>query len=146
MIRVLVIFSALMVVVSTLAGPLQAMPLNQGQPQCAPNCYYVTRMVPCTRTEMVGHVVPCQTLVPVPRVTYRPQRLLLKGMPVGPACGQDPCTKCCPQPFCEMAVQQVPCVQYDYKPVTHYNVQYRQVCRPVMLPQTFMVQAYPLCP
>jgi hypothetical protein len=94
---------------------------------------------------MVADVVPCSRTVPVQKVGYRTQKVLLKGTPVGQACGIDPCTKCCPQPFCQVVEQQVPYVYCEPKTVTSYTLNYRPVCRTVMMPQTFMVQAYPMC-
>jgi hypothetical protein len=70
---------------------------------------------------------------------------MLRGFPTGRPCGLDPCTKCCPQPFCEIVDQKVPYIYYEYKTIPDYRVIYRPVCRPVMLPQTYMVEATPLC-
>jgi len=71
---------------------------------------------------------------------------MLKGIPVGQPCGMDPCTKCCPQPFCQVVEQKVPYYYCEKKTVTSYNVVYKPVCRTVMMPQTYMVQAQPMCP
>ena len=102
-------------------------------------------MIPCTRTEIVAEVQPVYRTICVPRVAYRPQKFMLKGIPVGQACGLDPCTKCCPQPFCQVVEKPVPYVYYEKQKVRSYCVNYKPVCRPVMLPQTYMVQCYPMC-
>lgn len=117
----------------------------QCAPPCPPPCTLITKMVPCTRTEMVACVQPVVQCVNVPKIAYRPQKFLLKGTPVGQPCGLDPCTKCCPQPFCEVVEQPVPYVYYEQKKIRSYTVSYKPVCRPVMLPQTYLVQAYPVC-
>jgi hypothetical protein len=114
-------------------------------PRCAPPTTLITKMVPCTKTEIVSEVVPYTRCVPVKKIGYRCQKVMLKGFPVGLPCGQDPCTKCCPQPFCQVVDQKVPYVYYETQKVRSYTIRYRPVCRPVMLPQTYMVQAYPMC-
>jgi hypothetical protein len=115
------------------------------QPPSCPQRTLVTRMVPCTKTELVAEVLPCTRTVPVQMVGYKSQRVMLRGFPTGQPCGIDPCTKCCPQPFCEVVDQKVPYIYYEYKTVPDYRVVYRPVCRPVMLPQTYMVEATPMC-
>ncbi|MEW6351147.1 MAG: hypothetical protein AB1646_18985 [Thermodesulfobacteriota bacterium] len=113
-------------------------------PPCAPEPKFVTKMVPCVKTETVAEVVPCWTTVPVTRVGYKCQKVLVKGTPVGPACGQDPCTQCCPQPFSQVVDQMVPFTYCDYQKVPYYQVQYKKVCRPVWLPQTYRLDLCPL--
>lgn len=115
------------------------------QPCAPPPCTFITKMVPCTRTEIVGEVKPVTQCVPVRKIGYRMQKVLLKGTPVGFPCGLDPCTKCCPQPFCQVVEQKVPYVYFEHKTIRSFQVCYKPVCRPVMLPQTYMVQAHPMC-
>jgi hypothetical protein len=73
------------------------------------------------------------------------QNVMLKGIPVGCQYGKDACTKCCPQPFCQVVHQKVPYTYYEMQAVPWYNVCYKPVCRQVMLPQTYMVEANPIC-
>jgi hypothetical protein len=105
----------------------------------------VTRMVPCTKTEMVAEVVPCTKMVPVKKIGYRIQNVMLKGTPVGQPCGMNPCIKCCPQPFCQVVQQKVPYEYYEPKAVPWYNVVYKPVCRQIMMPQQYVVEAVPMC-
>jgi len=114
-------------------------------PPSCPERTLVTRMVPCTRTELVAEVLPFTRTVPVQMVGYKTQKVLLKGIPTGQPCGLDPCTKCCPQPFCQVVEQKVPYIYYEYKCVPDYRIVYKPICRPVMLPQTYMVDATPMC-
>jgi hypothetical protein len=102
-------------------------------------------MVPCYKTEMVPEVQPSCRVVPVQRTGYRIQNVMLKGTPVGQACGQDPCTKCCPQPFCQVVQQKVPYCYWENVTVPSYKVVYKPVCRQVMLPQTYLVESLPMC-
>lgn len=144
--RTLVGVIAGLLLVGAFLEPVQAMNFYPPPSPCAPPpCTFVTRMVPCTRTEIVGEVVPYTQCVPVQKVGWRTQKVLLKGSPMGQPCGIDPCTKCCPPPFCEVVEQKVPFTYYENKTVQSYAVNYRPVCRPVMLPQTYMVQSFPLC-
>jgi len=147
---VAVVAGLLIIVVAAGAAPAWNWfsPPQPCAPPCAPPCpppTFVTKMIPCTRTEIVADVQPVVQCINVPKIAYRPQKFLLKGIPVGQPCGLDPCTKCCPQPFCEVVQQPVPYVYYEQKKIQSYNVSYRPVCRPVMLPQTYMVKAYPMC-
>jgi hypothetical protein len=144
MIRVVVVVSAVLFIFSAIAGPAESMTPFMGKPGCAPPPYYVTKLVPCVKTEMVGCVKPCTRYVPVKTVRFRCQRFLLKGTPVGCAQGASPCVRCCPQPYCRIVERKVPCVTWAYKPVKYYNVCYRPVCRRVWLPQTYRVQPIPL--
>lgn len=114
-------------------------------PSCGPQQTIVTKMIPCVRQEIVGEVQRTARYVPVWKVGYKTQRVLLKGSPIGRPCGQDACTKCCPQPFCEVVNQKVPYYYCEYKKVPWYNIVYKPVCRPVMLPQQYLVEAVPLC-
>jgi hypothetical protein len=113
-------------------------------PPCIQQCL-ITKMIPCVRTEMVAEVQPCTRTVPVTKVGYRTQKIMLKGSPVGQPCGIDPCTKCCPQPFCQVVSQKVPYYYCEYRKVPSYNIVYKPVCRTVMMPQLYNVQAIPLC-
>jgi hypothetical protein len=153
MARVVVVIMASLLLVS---GVMVALVDAGGVPPCAPpTCApppppcpprtLVTRMVPCTRTEMVAEVIPFTRTVPVQKIGFRTQKVLLKGIPTGQPCGLDPCTKCCPQPFCQVVDQKVPYVYYEKQCIPDYRVVYKPICRPVMLPQTYMVEAYPLC-
>lgn len=134
----LVLFAA-----SVVSG--ECMNCYPGPSPCGSCGTLVTRMVPCVRTEMVAEVQPCMRAIPVKRIGYRMQNFMLRGIPVGSPCGQDPCTKCCPQPFCQVVQRQVPYVYYQPVCVPWYNVVYRPVCRPVMVPQTYLVQTIPMC-
>lgn len=138
-----------LILIAALSSPVHAWNCypapNPCAPQCAPPSTLVTKMVPCMKTEIVADVVPYEQCVPVKKIGYRTQKVMLKGVPVGQPCGLDPCTKCCPQPFCQVVEQKVPYVYYETKKVRSYNICYRPVCRPVMLPQTYLVQAYPMC-
>lgn len=146
--RVMVVVLAATLFLAALAGPAESMnacyPPTCSPPPC-PQRTLVTKMVPCTRTEVVAEVQPCTRMVPVQRVGYRMQNVMLKGTPVGRPCGQDPCTKCCPPPFCQVVQQKVPYTYYEMQSVPWYNVCYKPVCRQVMLPQTYMVEATPMC-
>jgi len=150
MCRSVALLSVVVLALTALAAPGYAMMRHPCPPACPPppppEVTYQTRMVPCVRTDLVPEVRPCSAVVPVPVVQYRCQPVLLKGTPVGSPCGMDPCTKCCPQPFCQVVTRQVPYVTYTTKVVPYYSVYYRPVCRPVCLPQTYKVEAYPLCP
>lgn len=115
------------------------------QGACCPQRTVVTRMVPCVKTELVAEVVPCTRMVPVKKVGYRIQNVMLRGMPVGQPCGVDPCVRCCPQPFCQVVQQKVPYEYYEPKAVCTYNVVYRPVQRQIMLPQNYVVEAVPMC-
>lgn len=143
--RLVVIVSA---VVMVLAGPADngtCMNPYAGSSGCAPPCRYVTKMVPCVKTELVPQVVPCTAVVPEKRIGFRCQKVLLRGVPVGPPHGANACTRCCPEPFCRVVVQKVPYAYCVPKCRPYYNVVYRRVCRTVWLPQTYKVDAIPLC-
>ena len=127
-----------------IAAPAMSQSFCGMPPTCAPEPKYITQMVPCTKQECVAEVVPCWTTVPVTRTAYRCQKFLVKGTPVGQACGQGPCTQCCPQPFCTVQEQMVPYQYCDYEKVQYYQVQYKKVCRPVWLPQTYRLDFCPL--
>ena len=144
--RVMVGLAAVLIAIALAASPAFCSWPGPAQGQgCAPQCTYVTKMVPCVKTQMVPEVIPCKTYIPVQKVGYRCQKILLKGTPVGAACGADGCTQCYPQPFCKVVTQKVPYTYCVPKCVTYYQVRYRKVCCPVMLPQKYMVQAIPLC-
>lgn len=145
--RALVAIVAGFVILGAVAGPVHCMNCYPPPNPCSPPppCTMITKMVPCMRTEIVADVQPCTRTVPVRKIGYRTQKVLLKGMPVGSPCGLDPCTKCCPQPFCQVVEQKVPYVYCEQQTVRSYNVVYRPVCRPVMLPQNYLVRAYPMC-
>ncbi len=138
-----VVGALLLLAASVVSG--ECMNCYPGPAQCGSCGTFVTRMVPCVRTEMVAEVQPCTRAIPVKRIGYRIQNFMLKGIPVGSPCGQDPCTKCCPQPFCQVVQRQVPYVYYQPMCVTCYNVVYRPVCRQVMVPQTYLVRETPMC-
>lgn len=144
--RVMVGIVAAFIAVALFASSAECSGPGAGWRQnCAPPCTYVTKMVPCIKTKWVPEVIPCKTVVPCPKIGFKCQKILLKGTPVGSACGADPCTTCYPQPFCKVVTQKVPYTYCEPKCVTYYKVQYRKVCYPVMLPQTYQVQAIPLC-
>ena len=94
---------------------------------------------------MVAEVQPATRVVNVQKTGFTVQNVMLKGTPIGSACGQDPCTKCCPQPFCQVVQQKVPYTYCEMVSVPYYNVVYKPVCRQVMLPQNYMVEATPMC-
>jgi hypothetical protein len=94
---------------------------------------------------MVPQLVPQMMVVPELKTGYRCRKILVRGFPVGCPRGIDPCTKCCPQPFCHVVNQTVPFTYTVPKKVCSYNVVYKPVCRTVWLPQTFKVQAIPMC-
>jgi len=148
---VVVVIASLFFITAILSGSAQSMgrqgcpPPNYCPPPKCPERTLVTRMVPCMKTELVAEVLPCTKTVPVQMVGYKTQRVMLRGFPTGQPCGLDPCTRCCPQPFCEIVDQKVPYIYYDYKTIPDYRVVYRPVCRPVMLTQTYMVDATPMC-
>jgi hypothetical protein len=112
---------------------------------CAPSCSYVTRMVPCVKTELVPEVQPCSVVVPETRVGYRCRPIMIKGTPVGCAAGAGACVQCYPRPFCQVVNQTVPFYYTVPKVVPSYNLVYRKVCKPVWLPQTYKVEAVPMC-
>jgi hypothetical protein len=143
--RAMVAVVGALLLLAGFAAPGECMNCYPGPAQCAPPRTLVTKMVPCVRTEIVAEVQPCTRVVPVKRIGYKMQNVMLKGIPVGSPCGQDPCTKCCPQPFCQVVQQKVPYVYYEPAPMPSYNVVYKPVCRQVMLPQTYMVEAVPMC-
>lgn len=144
MARVVVVVMASMLLVSgLLSSPAQS--FNGCQPPQCPPRTLITKMIPCVRTEMVAEVQPSTRCIPVTKMAFRTQKILLRGIPVGRPCGQDPCTKCCPQPFCQVVEQKVPYYYCEYKKVPSYNIVYKPVCRTVMLPQTYCVEAVPLC-
>ena len=98
--RVVVVCAAL-VLVACVVGPAACM--NNFVPApCPPASYCVTKMVPCVKTEMVASVRPVSMCVPVQKVGYRCQKVLVKGTPLGAPCGSSPCVQCCPQPFCKV--------------------------------------------
>ncbi len=142
--RVMVVVGAAALLLVGLVGSAQSMNPCM-PPQCGPQQTLVTRMVPCVRTEMVAEVQPCTRTVMVPKVAYKVQNVMLRGTPVGMACAQDPCTKCCPQPFCQVVQQKVPYVYHVPQAVPWYNVVYKPIRRQVMLPQTYLVEAVPMC-
>jgi hypothetical protein len=144
--RVMVVVVATALLLVSLAG--SALSWNgcmPPPPQCGPQQTFVTKMVPCVRTEMVPEVQPCTRTVTVQKVGYKTQNFLVKGTPVGMACSQDPCTKCFPQPFCQVVQQKVPFVYCEPVQVPWYNVVYKPVCRKVMMPQTYLVETVPVC-
>ncbi len=144
--RVMVGLAAILITIALAAGPAWCFWAGSGMGKsCAPQCSYVTKMVPCVKTNWVPEVIPCKTYVSVPKTAYRCQQVLLKGTPVGNACGADGCTRCFPQPFCQVVTQKVPYTYCVPQCVTYYQVRYRPVSCPVMLPQKYMVQAIPLC-
>ncbi|MBI4965843.1 MAG: hypothetical protein HY913_21375 [Desulfomonile tiedjei] len=143
--RVMVSIVIVMVFLVGVVGSAQSMTPYPPQGACGPQRTMVTKMIPCMKTEMVAEVVPCTRVVPVKRIGYRMQNVMLKGMPVGQPCGLDPCIKCCPQPFCQVVQQKVPYEYYEPQTVRTYNVVYKPVCRPVMLPQNYLVEAIPMC-
>jgi hypothetical protein len=144
-----VLIASLLLIVGISSGPAESMGgYSCPPPSCGPPCpqrTLVTRMVPCMKTELVAEVLPCTRTVPVQMVGFKSQKVMLRGIPTGQPCGLDPCVKCCPQPFCEVVDQKVPYTYYEYKTVPDYRVVYRPVCRPIMLPQTYMVEATPMC-
>ena len=102
-------------------------------------------MVPCVKTELVPQVVQSTACIPVTKVKYRNQKVLIKGTPVSPCGPGSPCVKCCPQPFCKVVVQKVPYTYCETKKVPYYSVVYKRVCRKVMVPYTYRIDAVPLC-
>ncbi len=143
--RVMVAILVAMVFLVGVVGSAQSMaPCPPPAPSCPPKTI-MTKMVPCMKTEMVAEVVPCTKVVPVRKIGYRMQNVMLKGIPVGQPCGLSPCIQCCPQPFCQVVQQKVPYEYYEPKSVTTYNVIYKPVQRPVMLPQNYLVEAIPMC-
>ena len=145
MARVMVIITAGLIALIGFASVGECMYPFPGAGSCGPRCSYVTKMVPCVKTEMVPEVQPCTTVIPVQKVEYRCQRFLVHGTPVGCPQGADPCTKCCPVPFCKVVTRNVPYVRCVPQQVPWYNVVYKPVCRRVWLPQTYKVTEYPLC-
>jgi len=143
--RTMVVVSVALMLVAALAVPAQCMNPCQPPPPAPPQCGYVTKMVPCVKTQMIPQLVPCTAVVPERKIGYRCQKVLVRGCPVGLPKGVDPCTQCCPQPFCQVVTQQVPFTYCVPKKVCYYNVVYKPVCRTVWLPQTYKVQATPLC-
>jgi hypothetical protein len=143
---VVVTMASLVLCLGLLAVPAQSYQGCAPQPQCAPPPRtLVTRMVPCVKTEMVAEVQPCTRCIPVQRVGWTTRKVMLKGTPVGQACGQSPCIKCCPQPFCQVVEEKVPYVYYEYKKIPWYNIVYKPVCHQIVLPQTYCVEATPMC-
>lgn len=113
---------------------------------CGPQCFYVTKMVPCVETKMVASVEQAEACVPQPYVEYRTQKVLVKECPIGcPPGGSNPCLTCYPSPSCKVVCRDVPCIRYCTKKVPYYRVCYKPVCRKVMRPQVFKVQTIPLC-
>jgi hypothetical protein len=147
MARVVVALMASFLFVSGFAaGPAQS--YMGCAPPPPPTCgqqTVVTKMIPCVRQEIVGEVQQTTRCVPVWKVAYKTQRVMVRGCPIGPPCGMDPCTKCCAQPFCQVVDQKVPYYYCEYKKIPWYNVVYKPVCRPVMMPQQYLVEATPMC-
>lgn len=145
--RIVFAFMAAAILVAGIAASAECMAggCYPAPVQCGPQRSLITKMVPCMRTELVAEVKPCVKTVPVQRVGYRLQNFMVCGTPVGQPCGLDPCTKCCPQPFKQVVQQKVPYVYYEPQCVQSYEVVYRPVCRPVMVPQTYMVETTPMC-
>lgn len=143
--RTLVVVSVALILITTFAVSGHSMNPCQPPAPCPPQCGFVTKLVPCVKTQMVPQLVPCTTVVPEQRVGYKCQKVLVQGCPVGPPHGADSCTKCCPQPFCQVVTRQVPFTYCVPKTVCYYNVVYKPVCHTVWLPQTYKVQAMPLC-
>ena len=143
--RVVVAVLVMLALLVGIVGSAQSMNAYPMPGQNCPQRTLITKMVPCTRTELVAEVVPCTRMVPVKQIGYRTQNVLVKGIPVGQACGLDPCTKCCPQPFCQVVQRTVPYEYYVPQCVPWYNVVYKPVCRPVMMPQQYLVESIPLC-
>jgi hypothetical protein len=143
--RVVVAVLVTLALMAGIVGSAQSMTAYPMPGQNCPQRTMVTKMVPCTKTELVAEVVPCTRIVPVKKIGYRTQNVMIKGTPVGRPCGMDPCTKCCPQPFCQVVQQCVPYEYYEPKAVPWYNVVYKPVCRQVMMPQQYMVEATPMC-
>jgi hypothetical protein len=143
--KVVVLASLALIVGVGLAGQALCKNACGAAPQCAPACSYVTRMVPCVKTELVPEVQPCSVVVPETKVGYRCRPVMIKGVPVGCPAGAGSCVQCYPQPFCQVVNQTVPFYYTVPKVVPSYNLVYRKVCKPVWLPQTYQVQAVPLC-
>ena len=141
---VVVIVASLILMSGFFQGPAESFNCCPPPTPCVQQCF-VTKMIPCVRTEMAAEAQPCTRCVPVTRVGFRTQKVMLKGCPVGQPCGLDPCTKCCPQPFCQVIEQRVPYYYYEYTKVPWYNIVYKPVCHTVMMPQTYCVQATPMC-
>ena len=143
--RVMVAIIVALVFLAGIVGSAQSMtPCPPPAPPC-PQRTVVTKMVPCVKTELVAEVVPCTRIIPVKKIGYRTQNVMLKGTPVGRPCGVNPCIQCCPQPFCQVVQQKVPYEYYEPKSVPWYNVVYRPVQRQIMLPQNYVVEAIPMC-
>jgi hypothetical protein len=142
---VVVVMASLFLCSSFLSGPALSFNKCAPAPQCCPQQTMVTRMVPCTKTEMVAEIQPCTRCIPVQKTGWTTRKVMLRGTPVGRACGQDPCTKCCPQPFCQVIEQKVPYCYIEYKTIPWYNIVYKPVCKTFMLPQTYLVEAVPMC-
>jgi hypothetical protein len=143
--RASVVLIAATMTVAGLSLSVQAYMGASGPSQCPPGDQFVTVMAPCVKSEWVAETQPCMTPVPVKRVCYKDQKILVKATPVGPACGKDPCVRCCPKPMCKVVTQKVPMVYYEQQLVPSYNIKYRKVCKKVMVPYTYKVQAFPLC-
>ncbi len=145
--RVTVVISAVVALLAALTVSAHAMGFYPppAQPNCAPQCTYVKKMVPCIKTELVPEVKLSTVTVPVRRVGYRPQRVLVKETPVGRPCAVDSCVRCFPRPSCKVVTQKAPYVYYESQCVPSYNVTYKKVCRKVLRPQVFKVETRPLC-
>ncbi|MFC1835567.1 hypothetical protein ACFL2Q_12650 [Thermodesulfobacteriota bacterium] len=143
--RVLVSTSLVCFLLVVVAIPGHCMYPYPNQGSCGPKSYNVTKMVPCVRMKCVPQVVPCKTVVPVQKIGYKCQKVLVKGTPVGCPQGIDPCTKCCPQPFCKVVTRKVPYVYCVQQCVPSYKVIYKRVACPVWLPQTYRVCETPMC-
>ncbi len=143
--RASVVFMAAIITLVGIMGTAQSYVGSGGNRQCGSGDQFVTIMTPCVKSEWVAQTQPCLTPMPVKRVCFKDQKVLIKATPVGSACGMDPCVKCCPQPMCKVVTQRVPVVYYEQQMVPSYNVVYKKVNKKIMMPQTYKVDAYPLC-
>jgi hypothetical protein len=140
------VFCAVAVLLASASLPLHCMGFYPSPQQCSPPGCYVTKMVPCVKTELVAQVCPTTVCVTVPKTGYTCRKVMLKGTPVGcPPGGSDPCTQCFPKPFCKVVTQKVPYTYYENVAMPSYNLVYRKVCRQVWRPQVYRLDAYPLC-
>jgi hypothetical protein len=143
--RASVVLMGATILLTGLAGAAQAY-VGAGAPgKCPPGDQFITVMTPCVKSEWVARTQPCMTPMPVKRVCFKDRKVLIKATPVGPACGTDPCVRCCPRPMYKVVNQKVPMVYYEQKMVPSYNISYEKVNRKVMVPYTYKVDAYPVC-
>ncbi len=115
--RAMVAVVGALLLLAGFAAPGECMNCYPGPAQCAPPRTLVTKMVPCVRTEIVAEVQPCHASCPSQENRLQDAKRHAERNPSRISLRQDPCTKCCPQPFCQVVQQKVPYVYYEPAPM-----------------------------